>query len=134
MTSRKLILLTVALLLAGWLAGGGNVIVAAQVHADQEQSSAGPWRMFGGNVAGTGGSGGGGGSNNIPGSPGSTGWAVERSAWMYNTETGKTYRVFDDCGDDGVNGCLLALPVLGANGLSEDLPGPQGLDGNVMAR
>ena len=35
------------------------------------------------------------------------------STWIYNSKTGKVYRVFEKCGTgtDGANGCLSALPV-----------------------
>ena len=121
----------VACLLLGWFGGGWDDIASAQAPdplADAlgeavalEILSSYEWRMFGGNVAGTGGSAGGG--QSIVG--GSTGSAVKGATWLYNTKTGKVYRVFERCaGDEGSSGCLFAVPIFSADRLDDFLPNP----------
>lgn len=120
--------LSVLALLAGWLAGGhGNVVEAQSQDALETALLEGyEWRMFGGNVAGTGGSGGSGGSNTITGSRGSVGLRVTGATWLYNTKTGKIYRVWERCNeeDGGGSGCPIAVPVFSADRLDRYLPNP----------
>ena len=137
MTKRqRLILLAVAVgsLLVGWLAGGSGNVAEAQTRdplTDFFEGAAADllqgyeWRMFGGNVAGTGGSGGSGGSDTLPGSTGIVGRGVYGETYLYNSKTGKVYRVFSQCGgDEGANGCLIAMPVFSADRLDDFLPNP----------
>lgn len=114
-TQLTFVLAAILLLLLGWLAGGSGNVVEAQ--------SADPlleWRMFGGNVAGTGGSGG---SDSLGGL---TGRAVTGATWLYNAKSGKVYRVWEKCNEDdgGGSGCLIAAPVFSADRLDVYLPNP----------
>ncbi len=52
MNSWRLIALSAAFAAAGWLAAGGLPVEAQEVRPETEE---GPWRLFGGDVAGTGG-------------------------------------------------------------------------------
>ena len=117
-TQLTLAALAVALLIAGWLAGGaGNVAEA------QNQDTGGEWRMFGSNVAGTGGSGGSG-EGLLRGQVGDP---VFGRTWLYNTRTGKVYRIYSGaCGNtaDGQNGCMTSIPVWSADRLGDNLPRP----------
>lgn len=129
MNTKTLLLLAVTaatLLILGWLAGGASNVVEAQSQSEIEAAllQGYEWRMFGGNVAGTGGSGGGGGSELLTGSRGATGNPVIGATWLYNTKTGKVYRVWNRCGDDDPNGCLTALPVYYGSPLDTYLPNP----------
>ena len=63
--------------------------------------------MVGGNVAGTGG-----GRLALGGS------AVRGNTYLYNTQTGKVYRLFDDCGTRGANVCMHALQVASSDRLA----------------
>lgn len=51
--------------------------------------------------------------------------------WLYNTKTGKVYRVFERCGpagdDQGRNGCLSALPVWTGDRIADYAPFPGGV-------
>lgn len=125
----------VACLLLGWFGGGWDDVASAQAPDPLTEAlgeaaalallSGYEWRMFGGNVAGTGGSGGSGGSDTLTGSTGSTGNAVKGATWLYNTKTGKVYRVFERCaGDEGSSGCLFAVPIFSADRLDDFLPNP----------
>ena len=115
-------------MLSGWMIGGGAEVAAQGVvppppppapTSGEERLEGYEWRMFGGNVAGTGGSGG---SDLLTGS---AGHGVHGGAWLYNSRTGKVYRVFNQYGgEDGANGCLLALPVFSADRLGDYLPNP----------
>lgn len=97
----------VALLAAGWLAGGANSVVEAQ---SDNPFVGQDWRMFSQNVGGAG--------QSIVGRPG--------LAWLYNMRTGKVYRLYRECGDDpeGASGCLVSLPVFSADRLSDYVPSP----------
>ncbi len=130
MKSSKLIAVAAVLICIGWIAAGG-ISVNAQSQTESE-SSDGPWQMFGGNVAGTGGSGGSGGSDILTGSTGLTGWPVRGSTWLYNTDTGKTYRVYDNCGDDAENGCLYPLPIVSGDATLNYQPSPMFFDGSTL--
>ena len=52
--------------------------------------------------------------------------------WLYNTKTGKVYRLFEQCGpegnEDGQAGCLIALPVWTGDRLGDYAPHPRGSD------
>ena len=140
MTTRQRTILTataVACLLLGWLGGGWDDIASAQAPGALEDAlgeaaaleilSTYEWRMFGGNVAGTGGSGGSaaGGQSLSSGSTGSVGRSVIGATWLYNTKTGKVYRVLERCaGDEGASGCLFAVPVFSGDRLDDYLPNP----------
>ena len=118
--------IAVVLLVAGWWAGGASNVVEAQSQDALEAAllQGYEWRMFGGNVAGTGGSGGG--SDTYAGSTGSVGLPVNGATWLYNTKTGKVYRVWERCNeeDGGGSGCLVAAPVFSADRLDRYLPNP----------
>ena len=120
--------IAVVLLVAGWWAGAASNVVEAQSQDALETtlSEGYEWRMFGGNVAGTGGSGGSGGSDTYAGSIGSVGLSVRGATWLYNTNTGKVYRVWERCNVDegGGSGCLIAAPVFSADRLDRYLPNP----------
>ncbi len=55
--------------------------------------------------------------------------------WLYNTKTGKVYRVFERCGpeddDQGHNGCLSSLPVWTSDRLSDYAPVPGSLTPDI---
>lgn len=42
--------------------------------------------------------------------------------WIYNTKTGKVYRVQTSCGADAPNGCLIPVPVAAPKSSLEYLP------------
>lgn len=142
MTTRQRTILTataVACLLLGWFGGGWDDVASAQAPdpltealgeaAALEILSGYEWRMFGGNVAGTGGSGG---SDVVSGITGSS---VIGATWLYNTKTGKVYRVLERCaGDEGTAGCLFAVPVFSADRLDDFLPNPAANDPPGKAR
>lgn len=122
-TQLTLALTALALLLAGWLAGGTSNVVEAQSLDALEDAPPEryEWRMFSGNVAGTGGSGNG--ANQF--AVGRVGDSVYAKTWLYNAKTGKVYRVWERCGgDNGGNGCLSAVPVFSSDRLDVYLPNP----------
>ena len=118
MNSWRLIALSAAFVTGGWLAAGG---LPAEAQEARPEATEGPWRMFGGDVAGTGG-----GSSALSSS------AVLRNTHLYNTQTGKIYRLFDDCGACGANGCMHALQVASSDHLSTYLPSPSSGGGSVL--
>ncbi len=87
------------------------------------------WDMISERVAGTGGSAGGGQSF----SSGLTGSPVVGNVYLFNRRTGKVYRVFHDCGDDGANGCITPLSVVNENVYAQDTPTPT-VDGRSAFR
>ena len=102
MTNHRItVLLGAVCLLMGWIAGGSKQVVKAQETTGGqfagELLEGSEWRMH---------------------SPGTT-----VHTWLYNAKTGKVYKVFSTCGEDS-EGCLLAVPVLSADRLSEFLPNP----------
>ena len=112
--------LAVTLLVAGWLAGGAGNVAEAQEQVVTEE-----WKMFSNNVAGTGGSGGG--ANEF--ASGGTGNPVIGTTWLYNTKTGKVYRVWSGCGEgrngySGDAGCLFAVQVYSGDRLGLYQPNP----------
>lgn len=74
------------------------------------------WKMFSQRVAGFGG--GGAGYGAFPGGP------VTADVFLYNQRTGKAYRFFSNCAEQGANGCFAVLPVL-EGGYTAVTPQPQ---------
>ena len=64
------------------------------------------WDMISQHVAGTGGSGAGQASESSAGAP------VHGNVFLFNKRTGKVYRFWAGCQDDGPNGCLEPLPTV----------------------
>ena len=118
MNSWRLVALSAAFATAGWLAADGAPVEAQEARPEAME---GPWRMFGGDVAGTGG-----GSSALGGS------AVRGNTYEYTTQTGKVYRLFDDCGTRGANGCMHALQVASSGRLATDLPNPSARRGSEL--
>lgn len=81
--------------------------------------------MSGGYVAGKGGSGCSGRSDALPGLTGNIGTPVYGQTWLWNTCTGKVYRIYFGCADEeGQNGCKVSMPAFSADRLGDDLPSP----------
>lgn len=123
MTNRNLWL---SLVLAGAAVSG---IVLGQsmdgTSSASTDSDTGEWEMFSGNVVALPAAGGGSaGSGTSPTS-------VEGPLFIYNTRTGKVYRIFTGCGDLGVNGCIEALPVVMEGQFTTVVPQPQSGGGQI---
>ena len=123
MTNRNLLL---SIVLAGVAVSG---IVFGQSMEDTDSavadSNAGEWEMFSGNVVALEVTGGG--STGNEAGPTST----EGPVFIYNTRTGKVYRIFTGCGDLGVNGCIEALPVVMEGQFTTVVPQPQSGGGQI---
>ena len=124
MTNRNLL---IALVLAGVAVSG---IVLGQSmdgsSSDSVDSDSNEWEMFSGNVVALPSAGGG-------STTGTGSTSVEGPLFIYNTRTGKVYRIFTGCGDLGVNGCIEALPVVMEGQFSTVVPQPQS-GGNQIRR
>ena len=104
----KISTLVVAIIAAGLLFGWVKRDVSAQVQDPMPapaNTEVGEWEMFSDNVAGAGGA--------------DSGWSdfppeppigVYGDTYLFNSKTGEIYRIFQDCGDDGPNGCIVRLP------------------------
>lgn len=122
MTNRNLL---IAVVLAG-VAVSGIVLGQSMDGSSSEtvDSDTGEWEMFSGNVVALEATG--------EGSQGSERF-VEGPNFIYNTRTGKVYRIFLGCGDLGVNGCIEALPVVMEGQFTTVVPQPQS-GGNQIRR
>ncbi len=127
MTNRNLLL---SIVLAGVAVSG---IVLGQSMEDTDSaaadSDAGEWEMFSGNVVALEATGGSSIANGATTEPAPT--SVEGPVFIYNTRTGKVYRIFTGCGDLGTNGCIEALPVVMEGQFSTVVPQPQTGGGQI---
>ena len=125
MSNRNLLL---SFVLAG-VAVSGIVLGQSMEDTDPADSDTGEWEMFSGNVVALEATGGG-----LAGI-GTTGDAAPTSAegplFIYNTQTGKVYRIFTGCGDLGINGCIEALPVVMEGQFTTVVPQPQSGGGQI---
>ncbi len=121
MTNRNLLL---SFVLAGVAVSG---IVLGQSMEDTDSAGAdsdtGEWEMFSGNVVALEGTG--------EGSAGTDPTSAEGPVFIYNTRTGKVYRIFTGCGDLGINGCIEALPVVMEGQFTTVVPQPQSGGGQI---
>ena len=115
MTIDKAILLIGAVFLAALLLGqteGDNLLNFDEVATLDSYSY--EWVMHSNNASGTGQLG---------------------QTWLYNTKTGKVYRLFEECGSKGneygQGGCLSALPVWTGDRLADYAPYPGGVTSGV---
>lgn len=125
MTNRNLL---IALVLAG-VAVSGIVLGQSMDGSSSEtvDSDTGEWEMFSGNVVALEATGGGTAATE------DTARSVEGPLFIYNTRSGKVYRIFTGCGDLGVNGCIEALPVVMEGQFTTVVPQPQS-GGNQIRR
>lgn len=127
MTNRNLLL---SFVLAGVAVSG---IVLGQSMENTEpavaDSDAGEWEMFSGNVVALEATGGGSVGSGATAETGPT--SAEGPLFIYNTRTGKVYRIFTGCGDLGVNGCIEALPVVMEGQFTTVVPQPQSGGGQI---
>ena len=121
MTNRNLLL---SFLLAG-VAVSSIVLGQSMEDTDSDgtDSDTGEWEMFSGNVVALEGTGG--------GSVATDPTSAEGPVFIYNTETGKVYRIFTGCGDLGINGCIEALPVVMEGQFTTVVPQPQSGGGQI---
>jgi hypothetical protein len=121
MTNRNLLL---SFVLAGVAVSG---IVLGQstenTASGAADSDSGEWEMFSGNVVALEATGGGSTENGAA--------SAEGPVFIYNTRTGKVYRIFTGCGDLGVNGCIEALPVVMEGQFTTVVPQPQSGGGQI---
>lgn len=121
MTNRNLLL---SFVLAGVAVSG---IVLGQSMEDTDSSGSdsdtGEWEMFSGNVVALEGTAG--------GSVDTDQTSAEGPVFIYNTQTGKVYRIFTGCGDLGINGCIEALPVVMEGQFTTVVPQPQSGGGQI---
>lgn len=123
MTNRNLL---IAIVLAG-VAVSGIVLGQSMDGSSSEtvDSDTGEWEMFSGNVVALEATGGGGTAG--------TEATAEGPLFIYNTRSGKVYRIFTGCGDLGMNGCIEALPVVMEGQFTTVVPQPQS-GGNQIRR
>lgn len=121
MTNRNLLL---SFVLAG-VAVSGIVLGQSMEDTDSDgtDSDTGEWEMFSGNVVALEGTGG--------DSVGTDPTSAEGPVFIYNTQTGKVYRIFTGCGDLGINGCIEALPVVMEGQFTTVVPQPQSGGGQI---
>ena len=96
------------------------VFAQSATETEAETSTEHEWEMFSQHVAGFGGTAGGGQSL----AAGSAGGPVVGAMFLYNKRSGKVYSVFTDCGTDGPDGCVVAIPALDGTARS-NTPTPQ---------
>lgn len=125
MTNRNLLL---SFVLAG-VAVSGVVLGQSMEDTDSADSDTGEWEMFSGNVVALEATGGGSVGSGATADTGAT--SVEGPLFIYNTETGKVYRIFTGCGDLGINGCIEALPVVMEGQFTTVVPQPQSGGGQI---
>lgn len=121
MTNRNLLL---SFVLAGAAVSG--VVLGQSMEngvSGTADSDSGEWEMFSGNVVALAATGG--------GSTESGDVSAEGPVFIYNTRTGKVYRIFTGCGDLGVNGCIEALPVIMEGQFPTVVPQPQSGGGQI---
>lgn len=125
MTNRNLLL---SFVLAG-VAVSGIVLGQSMEDTDSADSDTGEWEMFSGNVVALEATGGGSAGTGTTADADPT--SVEGPLFIYNTETGKVYRIFTGCGDLGINGCIEALPVVMEGQFTTVVPQPQSGGGQI---
>lgn len=118
MTNWKLFSVAVAggVFLAGLLIG--QVVVTPPAPSAANSATVADWVMVSQEVAGSGG----------------TEGQVHAALFLYNQRSGKVYRVYTDCGDQGADGCAVPLPVLDEGIHSTVVPRPQSDDGGLRAK
>ena len=125
MTNRNLLL---SFVLAG-VAVSGVVLGQSMEDSDSADSDTGEWEMFSGNVVALEATGGGSAGSGTTADAGPT--SVDGPLFIYNTQTGKVYRIFTGCGDLGINGCIEALPVVMEGQFTTVVPQPQSGGGQI---
>ena len=125
MTNRNLLL---SFVLAG-AAVSGIVLGQSMEDADTADSDTGEWEMFSGNIVALEATGGG--SVGSGGTADAAPTSAEGPLFIYNTRTGKVYRIFTGCDDLGINGCIEALPVVMEGQFSTVVPQPQSGGGQI---
>ena len=87
-----------------------------ETQAESMDLDTGEWEMFSGNVVAL-------------EATGTTGTQTEKFTeapnFIFNTRTGKVYRIFSGCGDLGINGCIEALPIVMEGQYTTVVPEPQ---------
>ena len=96
--------LAIAIALGGLIVTG--VLIAQSTTDTTDTETEYEWDMISQNVAGTGGSSAG------QASESSTGEPVHGNVFLFNKRTGKVYRFWAGCENDGPNGCLEPLPTV----------------------
>ena len=125
MTNRNLLL---SFVLAG-VAVSGIVLGQSMEDTDSADSDTGEWEMFSGNVVALAATGGGSAGSGTTADTNPT--SAEGPLFIYNTQTGKVYRIFTGCGDLGINGCIEALPVVMEGQFTTVVPQPQSGGGQI---
>ena len=125
MTNRNLLL---SFVLAG-VALSGIVLGQSMEDTDSADSDTGEWEMFRGNIVALEATGGGSVGSGTTADTGAT--FAEGPLFIYNTETGKVYRIFTGCDDLGTNGCIEALPVVMEGQFTTVVPQPQSGGGQI---
>lgn len=125
MTNRNLLL---SFVLAG-VAVSGIVLGQSMEDTDSADSDTGEWEMFSGNIVALEATGGGSGGTGTTADAGPT--SAEGPLFIYNTRTGKVYRIFTGCDDLGINGCIEALPVVMEGQFTTVVPRPQSGGGQI---
>lgn len=125
MTNRNLLL---SFVLAG-VAVSGIVLGQSMEDTDSADSDTGEWEMFSGNVVALEATGGGSAGTGTMADEAPT--SAEGPLFIYNTQTGKVYRIFTGCGDLGINGCIEALPVVMEGQFTTVVPQPQSGGGQI---
>ena len=124
MTNRNLLfaLVLVGVAVCGMVLGQSMEETMEETQAETPDSDTGEWEMFSGNVVALAAASSSG-SVNVVGSEVSS---AEGPIFIFNTRTGKVYRVFTGCGEDlGVNGCIEALPIVMEGQFTTVVPQPQ---------
>ena len=96
--------LSIAIALCGLIVTG--VLIAQSTTETTDSETEYEWDMISQNVSGTGGSSAGQASESSAGEP------VHGNVFLFNKKTGKVYRFWAGCEDDGPNGCLEPLPTV----------------------
>lgn len=118
MTNWKLLSAAVAaaVFLAGLLIG--QVVVTPPAPTDADTGTGADWVMLSQEVSGDGGAEG----------------EVHAALFLYNRDSGKVYRVYTDCADQGGDGCVVPLPVVDEGVHRTVVPRPQSANGGVRVR
>jgi len=96
---------------------------------DSADSDTGEWEMFSGNIVALEATGGGSAGTGTTADAAPT--SAEGPLFIYNTRTGKVYRIFTGCDDLGINGCIEALPVVMEGQFTTVVPRPQSGGGQI---
>ena len=103
-------------ILAGLLIG--QVVVTPPAPTDAGTGTGADWVMLSQEVSGNGG----------------TEGDVRAALFLYNRDSGKVYRVYTDCADQGSDGCVVPLPVVDEGVHRTVVPRPQSDIGGVRVR